>query len=80
MLKIAVFRTFSPATERASAALEFGEREANLRVILHNFRIHHCVLTLMAENLIAIAFWGCLTHFFAQKTQNCAVNWVGSYW
>ena len=54
--KIAVFRRFSPATQRAFVTLQFRDWQVNLRVILHNFCIHRFVLTSMAENLIASAF------------------------
>ena len=42
--KKAVFHTFLIATQPAFVASKIGEREENLRMILHKFRIYHFVL------------------------------------
>ena len=46
-----VFRTFSIATQSAVVASGVGGRERDLRMVLHIFRMHHFILTSMAENL-----------------------------
>ena len=42
--KNAVLHTFSIATQSVFVASKIGEREENLRMILHKFRIHHFAL------------------------------------
>ena len=42
--KNAVFHTISIATQSAFVASKIGNREENLHMVLHKFRIHHFVL------------------------------------
>ena len=44
-----VFHTFSIATQSVFIASKIGEREENLRMILHKFRIHRFVQRSIAE-------------------------------
>ena len=51
--KIDVFRTFCDATRRKIIATQFGDREVNLRLILHIFRTHHFLVRRIFKFLIA---------------------------
>ena len=47
--KNAIFYTFQIWTHSAFVVSKIGEREKNLRMILHKFRIHHFVRRSIAE-------------------------------
>ena len=51
--RIDVFRTFCDATRPKIIATQFGDREVNLRLILHISRIHHFLVRRIFKFLIA---------------------------
>ena len=77
---IVVCHTFSSATRRVLVVSKIGRKEVILRIEMQHFRIHHFVVAEISIYLIASVFWCCFIRFFIHKTQNCAANYISSYW
>ena len=71
--KIAVLRTFWPATQWALIASQIGEREVIFRIEIELFCIHHFRVRWISKYLIASKSSGIFPGFFTRKNERTAI-------